>query len=204
MKLKRKLQAIISYIRCPTSNFPRHFYNIWILWKSFLFHSIQTYLHLGEFLWTKYVRLIVCAVDWIKSRFSSGRILKSAASRLEFVTTRNHVDNLRLFDKHHWLYKEVCYDCYVGKHKQFFVWMPWRQINASLIHSPLFCEYAQRSLAEALEALDAVQGQKVAGSQLCCETNAKTLTSNRIRTKFIRFRVLHWKWLDNVLLLMLW
>jgi hypothetical protein len=91
MKLKRKLQAIILYLRCPTLNFLRYLCNIRILWKFStspfgVLCFIETYLHLGEFLWTISVRSIVCAVQ-IKSQFSSGSILTSAASRLEFVTT---------------------------------------------------------------------------------------------------------------------
>jgi hypothetical protein len=34
-------------------------------------------------------------------------------------------------------------------------------MNASLIHSPLFCEYAQRSLVQSLELLELVHGQAV-------------------------------------------
>jgi hypothetical protein len=42
-----------------------------------------------------------------------------------------------------------------------------KAMNASLIHSPLFCEYAQRSL---VEVLDLVQGQAFS-----CMTNAREL-----------------------------
>jgi hypothetical protein len=77
MKLKRKLQAIISYMCCPTLNFPQHLYYIWILWKILYLASWctmlpykQTYLRLGEFIWTKYVRLVVCAVPacWLNQK----------------------------------------------------------------------------------------------------------------------------------------
>jgi hypothetical protein len=80
MKLKRKLLAIILYSR-PNLIFVRNFYYIWILWRSSATHwairsiTVQTYLHLMEFLWTKYVRLILCSVlniDQMKSRFSLG------------------------------------------------------------------------------------------------------------------------------------
>jgi hypothetical protein len=36
-----------------------------------------------------------------------------------------------------------------------------KAMNASLIHSPLFCEYPQCSLVEALKPLELVQGQAV-------------------------------------------
>jgi hypothetical protein len=82
MKLKRKLLAIISYSRCPSLIFARYFYYIWILWRSSATHramrfiSVQTSLHLKEFLWTRYVRSILCYVlnvDRMKSQFSSSR-----------------------------------------------------------------------------------------------------------------------------------
>jgi hypothetical protein len=82
VKLKRKLLAIISYSRCSTLIFARYFYYIWILWRSSTTHRamrsiiIQTSLHVKEFLWTKYVRSVLCSVlnvDRMKSRFSSSR-----------------------------------------------------------------------------------------------------------------------------------
>jgi hypothetical protein len=36
-----------------------------------------------------------------------------------------------------------------------------KAMNASFIHSPLFCEYAGHSLVEAFKALEAVQRQAV-------------------------------------------
>jgi hypothetical protein len=97
MKLKRKLLAIIS-CSCPTLNFMWYLYSIWIVWKSFVPHrlvcciTLQICLHLGELFWTKYVRAIICALPACWSNQKSilfKQNLTSAASRLEFVTTRN-------------------------------------------------------------------------------------------------------------------
>jgi hypothetical protein len=77
-----QLLAIISYSH-PTLNYAWYFYYIWILWRSFVTHqaicsiTIQTCFHLGEFIWTKYVRSIPCSVlnvDRMKSWLSSSRI----------------------------------------------------------------------------------------------------------------------------------
>jgi hypothetical protein len=143
----------------------------------------------------------VCAVDQIKSQFSSRRILTSAASRLEFVTERNHADNLQLYLTCYVDSNEVCFVCYEVMHKHLSVWMPWRPWML-LLYIPL-CSVNKHSTVW-WKHLKHSRQSKVRQSAVLCDECQRAFYFKVNRTKFIRFGVLHWKWFDNVLLLMLW
>jgi hypothetical protein len=144
MKLKRKLLSIISYICCPTLNFPRYLYYIWILWWSFVHHrevhsiTTQTYLHLAEFLWTKYVRSKLCSVlniDQMKSWFSLGIFWPALLLDWNLLPRETM---WRIYGSEMWCWLwELCYDCYVAEWHTFII-LEWMLRPSALVVTPLF------------------------------------------------------------------
>jgi hypothetical protein len=100
MKLKRKCQAIFSYIRYSSLDFPRYFitleYSEEVLYLADRQRLIpdKSKATLGNYYELHVIRTMFCAL--IESKVERFKLcLTDAASRLEFVTTRNRGSTCR-------------------------------------------------------------------------------------------------------------
>jgi hypothetical protein len=115
-------------------------------------------------------------------------ILTSAPARLEFVTTRNYMENLRLWDVMLTLGSD---DCFVAKDKHFpiLIWMLTTVVRLCSINRHRTVWF---SLVLAVKA----SLWEYERGQLCCVmTSGKIhLLWNESQQSFIRFRIWYWKW----------
>jgi hypothetical protein len=124
---------------------------------------------------------VFCPECWSnKKSILLRHILTSAAARLEFVTTRNYVENLWLWDMMLTLGSD---DCFVAKDKHFFIliWMLTTVVHLCSIHrhKTVWC-----SLVLAVKA----SLREYERGQLCC-----VMTSG----KYIYFKTNHNKVLSD-------
>jgi hypothetical protein len=132
---------------------------------------------------------VFCPVCWSNEKLILLRhILTNAAARLEFVITRNFVENLWLRDMMLTLGSD---DCFVAKDKHFFmlIWMLTTVVRLCSIHRH---KSVWRSLVLAVKA----SLREYERGQLCCVmTSGKIhLLRNESQQSLIRFRIWYWKW----------
>jgi hypothetical protein len=100
VKLKRKYQVIFSYIRYSSLDFPRYFITLEYFEEVLYLADRQRFIPdkskatLGNSYELNIVRTMFCAL--IESKVDPFKLcLTGAASRLEFVTTRNRDSTFR-------------------------------------------------------------------------------------------------------------
>jgi hypothetical protein len=127
---------------------------------------------------------VFCPECWLNEKSILLRhILTSAAARLEFVTTRNYVENLRLSDV--MLTRKCVYNCFVAKDKHFFIliWLPTTVVRLCSIHRHkiVWCNLVL--------ALKASLREYERGWLCCVMTSGENIfTSKRKTTKFYKIQ----------------